>query len=496
MKLHQAVLIYPHQIFQNNSLLDKSKIIILIEEPLFFSQYKFHKQKLILHRASLKAYETELLQADYTVHYVECHQVKNTEDIIKILKQHKISEVDFYDPVDDWLETKLVRGLNAAKIKYTSHETPMFLTDKESLKSFFLTQKGKNTYSQKNFYQWQRQRLNILIEASGKPVGGVWSFDRENRQKLPRNISLPASPKANDNHFVFEAKSYVQKYFPGNYGSDDKFIYPISHTESKAWLNDFLNYKLNLFGPYEDAISQEHHEVFHSLLSPLLNIGLLTPKIVIETTLKYFKAHPKTSLASLEGFIRQIIGWREYMRAIYYLEGRNIRRQNYFKANLDLPSAFWTGETGLEIIDVEIKKVLATGYSHHIIRLMVFGNFMNLCGIKPNDVYQWFMTIYIDAYDWVMVPNVYSMALYADGGLITTKPYISGSNYLLKMSDYRSGEWSKIWDALFWSFIGQHEKKLASNGRLGFIGVQYKKMSSEKKQNFRQIAQDFLKTLS
>jgi deoxyribodipyrimidine photolyase-related protein len=347
----------------------------------------------------------------------------------------------------------------------------------------------------KNFYEWQRKRLNILIDDNNKPVGGSWSYDTENRKKIPKSISLPEIPKKAETQNVLEAKKYIEENFPNNYGDDSFFFYPTTHTEAENWLDDFLKNKLELFGPYEDAMVSENNILFHSLLSPILNIGLLTPKYVIDRTIKYTEEKETFHLASLEGFIRQVIGWREYIRAIYVIEGRKIRSGNYFKASKDLPKSFWTGNTGIYPVDQAIKNILKTAYSHHIERLMVMGNFMNLCGFKPDQIYRWFMEMYIDSYDWVMVPNVYSMALYADGGIITTKPYISGSNYILKMSNYKKEKWAEKWDTLFWNFVGKHYEDLKTEGRLGFIGILYQKMPEDKKENYREEAKKILEKL-
>jgi deoxyribodipyrimidine photolyase-related protein len=226
------------------------------------------------------------------------------------------------------------------------------------------------------------------------------------------------------------------------------------------------------------------------MLSPLLNVGLLTPRYVLDQTLRYAEKN-KVALSSLEGFVRQIIGWREYVRAVYVYLGTDMRNSNYFGSEYAIPESFWKGTTGIAPVDDTIKTTLAHGYAHHIQRLMIMGNFMNLCQFKPDEVYKWFMELYVDAYDWVMVPNVYGMALYADGGKITSKPYVSGSSYILKMSNYKKGEWSEIWDGLFWSFVGKHYETLSKEGRLGFIGVTYQKMSKEKKDMHTKRAREF-----
>lgn len=494
-KINEGVLIYPHQLFEENIIFSKERTIFLIEEPLFFTQYTFHKQKLMLHRASMKAYQDMLITQGYSVEYVEIHELKETSDIIKILQSKLITQVHFFDVVDDWLETKLIKALAENAITYVTYETPLFVTDRVMLRDYFNSQKSKKQYFMKNFYEWQRKRLGILIEKDGTPTGGAWSFDTENRKKIPKGLQLPALPLPSTNIYILEATKYIERYFSANYGDMSGFFYPVTHSEARMWLDSFLKEKLISFGPYEDAMIIEHGLLFHSVLSPLLNNGLLTPAYVIKKTLRYAEENTNTPIASLEGFLRQIIGWREYMRAIYVREGRVIRTKNYFKATRDIPKSFWEGTTSIVPIDHTIKGALHNAYSHHIERLMVMGNFMNLCDFKPDQVYQWFMEMYIDAYDWVMVPNVYSMALYADGGIITTKPYISGSNYILKMSNYKKGSWSDIWDALFWSFVGKHHKALQQEGRLGFIGVLYSKMSIEKKQQYKEKAAHFLQSI-
>ncbi len=494
--MKEAVLVFPHQLFENHPCITEESHVFLLEEPLMFTQYGFHKQKLVFHRASMKAYADLLSAQGNYVSYIDSAALKKTEDISTLLKSKNITKVSFCDVVDDWIHSRLTASLTAAGISYSIIETPLFLTSRSELDTFFLPLIQKNKkFLMRNFYEWQRKRLNILLEENGKPVGGKWSYDEDNRQKVPKGTALPEDPKPNDSLLVQEAKKYVEEHFGSNYGSPEKFFYPTTHQEAKEWLTSFLKDKLALFGPYEDAVTVEGSFLFHSILSPLINVGLLTPGYVIEQTLLYAKEY-EVPLASLEGFIRQIIGWREYIRAVYVYLGRKERASNYFKATRRIPESFWRGTTSILPVDDTVKKVLDYAYSHHIPRLMIMGNFMNLCGFEPDDVYRWFMELYIDAYDWVMVPNVYSMALYADGGLITTKPYISGSAYIIKMSDYKKGEWSEIWDALFWNFVGTHFKSLSGEGRLGFIGITYQKMSEEKREMYAKKAHSFLESLN
>lgn len=347
---------------------------------------------------------------------------------------------------------------------------------------------------QTDFYKYQRQSRNILMENKKDPLGGKWTYDDENRLKYPKNKIPPTVQFSNPNSFYTEAVTYTNKYFPDNYGKlDTDYIYPITYSESKKWLQTFFNTRFIEFGAYEDAIVGNENFLHHSLLTPMLNIGLLTPQLIIDEALQYAGNH-KIPINSLEGFIRQIIGWREFIRAVYQLKGNEERTSNYWGFTRKIPASFWNGTTGIEPIDSTIKKVLATGYCHHIERLMVLGNFMLLCEFDPDEVYRWFMELFIDSYDWVMVPNVYGMSQFADGGLMATKPYISGSNYLMKMSDYKKGDWQNVWDGLFWRFMHTHRSFFLQNPRLGMLVKTFDKMPEIKQQAHIYNAEQFLKS--
>jgi deoxyribodipyrimidine photolyase-related protein len=488
--MSHATVIYPHQLFEHHPAITAGNLVFIVEDPLFFTQYRFHKQKLVFHRASMKAYEAYLKHEGYDVHYIESSRLSHTKDIVPMLLAHGITDVFMCDPVDTWLIRRLTAALSKAHITLTLRETPMFLTDQTQLQAFCARHENKK-YIMRDFYIWQRKRLGVLLTEDQKPIGGSWSYDSENRKKLPKDVPVPNDPIPCINEFVTEGREYVAKHFSDNYGDDSMFFYPVTHKAAKVWLADFLKERLSCFGPYEDALTNRSTIVFHSVLSPLLNAGLLTPEYVLAQTLAFAQKN-EVPLPSLEGFIRQIIGWREYIRLVYEQYGTAMRTRNYFGAKRTLPESFWNGSTGVEPIDTTIQTVLSHAYSHHIPRLMVMGNFMNLAGIDPDDCYRWFMELYIDAYDWVMVPNVYAMALYADGGTITTKPYISGSNYLLKMSDYKKAPWCDTWDALFWNFVGTHYELLKKENRLGFIGITYSKMTKEQKERYTAIAQNFI----
>jgi deoxyribodipyrimidine photolyase-related protein len=282
----------------------------------------------------------------------------------------------------------------------------------------------------------------------------------------------------------------VQQHFQHHYGFVN-INYPTTFEEAEQWLQQFMQQRFGKFGIYEDALVAKENFLYHSVLTPMLNIGLLNPQQVIDVALTT-AAQQKTPINSLEGFVRQIIGWREFIKMVYTLEGSKQRTKNYWGFTRKIPASFYNGTTGIEPVDTTIKKVLQTGYNHHIERLMVLGNFMLLCEFNPDEVCQWFMEMYVDSYDWVMVPNVYGMTQFADGGLMTTKPYISGSNYILKMSDYTKGKWCEIWDALFWRFMHVHRNFFLQNPRLGMLIKTFDKMSADKQQHHLQTAANFL----
>jgi len=298
-------------------------------------------------------------------------------------------------------------------------------------------------------------------------------------------------PKAARDDHVESAILWARAAFPDNVGDPADFNWPTSHAGAARWLELFLHERFARFGPYEDAISAQEGWLFHSALSPLINIGLLDPAHVVEAALD-FADDNDVALPSLEGFVRQVIGWREYMRASYLFHGRRMRTRNQLGLTRELDRRWYDGTTGLLPVDTVIRRVVATGYAHHIERLMVLGNSMLLLRIDPEEVYEWFMTMFVDAYDWVMVPNVYAMSQFAIGDLITTKPYVSGSNYLRKMSDFPSGDWTEAWDALFWQFVSDHRDGFEANPRSSMMVLMYDKMSDERKDRLSAQARSWL----
>ncbi len=476
----------------------------MVEDELYFGQYPFHKQKLLLHRASMHYYQDFLEKKKYTVSYLDHSKYKSLEKVFNLLNEEEITEIHYTDTTDYLVERRLNRFAKKFDIKLIQYETPLFLTSKEELdKTLQKTKSG--SYLMATFYQKQRKRLDILMNPDGSPKGGKWSFDEENRKSLPKNkaeknkLNIPKFPVFEQNKFVKKYKPTIEKEFGDNYGFLEEFNYPTTYQEAENVLDTFLKERFHLFGDYEDAITTEERIIFHSVLTPALNIGLLTPNQIIKKAMNFASQSIGTkqeiSLNSLEGFVRQIIGWREFMRGIYEKESVFERTNNYFEFKREIPKSFYDGTTGIVPIDETIKKVLKYGYSHHIERLMILGNFMLLCEFSPDAVYRWFMELFIDAYDWVMVGNTYGMTQYADGGLITTKPYISGSNYVLKMSDYKKGDWADTWNGLYWNFISKHKETFANNHRMRMMVSMLDRMKKETLQNHLENANDFLEKL-
>jgi len=487
-------LIFPNQLFEHSQLSENGFPVFLVEELLFFKHYNFHKQKIAFHRATMKHYEAFLISKNIEVVYIESSQdISDIRELIPYLKSIGITNISYIDPVDNWLQKRIAKGCLDNSIEKNVYDSPLFLNTKEDLQPFFRSDKKK--YHQTSFYTAQRNNRHILIDPDGKPTGGKWTFDAENRKKYPAKKIPPAIQFPDVDSFYKEALEYVDKNFSTNIGQlTTNGLYPTNFKTSKLWFQQFLEQRFLEFGTYEDAIVAENSILNHSVLTPMLNIGLITPAYVIEQSIAFAETN-NIPINSLEGFVRQIIGWREFIRGIYESRGSDERTRNFWGFTKKIPKSFYDGTTGIYPIDQTIKKTLETGYCHHIERLMVLGNFMLLCEFDPDEVYRWFMELFIDSYDWVMVPNVYGMSQFADGGLMATKPYISGSNYLMKMSNYKKGEWQAVWDGLFWRFMDTHRSFFRQNPRLGMLVAMFDKMPQEKRHKHLENAELYLAKL-
>lgn len=459
-------LVMPHQLFEQHLRATAGTVFVLVEHDLLFRQYAFHSHKLVLHRASMRRFAERLRSAGYDVEQVDTDgRTTSRAALGQVLERLRPTRLAAYDVVDDWLAQDLEATARDVGLEVERRDTPNFLTTREQVRQ----QVGEGGARMQHFYAWQRRRLEILVEGDGAPVGGRWSFDEENRKRLPQDHPVPDVTWPARDAAVEEAIGWVRERFPDAPGDPTTFAWPTDHAEARAAYRLFLAERLRTFGPYEDAVSAQHPFLFHSVMTPALNIGLLDPRDVIAEAL----AVDDVPLASLEGFVRQVIGWREYMRATYVVHGRRMRSRNHLHHTRPLAQGWWTAETGLAPVDTVIERVLERGWAHHIERLMVLGNAMCLLRTDPDEAYEWFMEMFVDAYDWVMVPNVYAMSQFAAGAMITTKPYVSGSNYLRKMSDLPAGDWTDDWNALYWTFVRDHRDVFARNPRSTMIARGY-----------------------
>lgn len=485
-------LILGDQLFPQKFLQKYKKDFFYIAEDIgLCTQEKFHKHKLILFLSAMRSYRDDLINNKFNVIYNEIDQDKNSsysEKLEKIIKKKKVKKIITYKISDHFFDKILRKICKKLRVELSFIPSPMFLT-KQSLKEKFFENNKKPFMG--NFYKLQRSDLNILMKGND-PEGQQWSYDELNRKKLPESISIPGLKKVTETNNTKQIKKIIPTLFNDHPGSIDNFNIPTTRKQAISWLDDFLKNKFFLFGDYEDAISKKGHVLFHSLLSPLLNIGLLTPEEVVNKSLKFAKIN-KIKINNVEGFIRQIIGWREFIKNVYDYHNTFMKTSNFWNHTLKLKKSWYDGTTGIEPLDQAIKEIDKHGYAHHIIRLMLIANIMNLSGIDPKEIFKWFMEMFIDSSDWVMTPNVFGMGTFSDGGIFATKPYICGSNYLLKMSDYKRGDWCEVVDGLYWQFIEKNKKYIKSNHRLSMMAHSLEKIDPDRKKRIFSQANNFIK---
>ena len=450
---------------------------------------KHHKHKITLFLSSMRSYRDYLNKHGYEVHY-EYLNIDKSDSYISYLREYidkeKIKTMSIWSIEDKWFEKK-IKKISGQLDELKVIDSPMFLTNRDEFISM-CPKTSKPTYKMTNFYINQRKKLNILIE-NGKPTGGKWTFDNENRKKISKQVLPPPIKQFKHTRHTKDVKDIVSKYFEKHYGNIEEFNYPTTRKQAIENLDDFIVNKFESFGDYEDSVDQRSYLWFHSNLSSSLNLGLITPHDIINK----IRVLKKIPLNSYEGFMRQIIGWREFMRGLYQLESKNIEKGNFFNHKRKLCDSWYSGQTGLDPLDYSIKNTIKHAYSHHIERLMIQVNLMNLCEIEPRSAYKWFMEMYIDSSDWVMTPNVYSMGLFADGGIMATKPYICGSNYILKMMDFKKGAWCDIFDGLYWRFIDKNRNFFKTNPRLNMMVSLFDKMKEARKEKILSKANEFLR---
>lgn len=492
------MLILGNQLFDPRSwpeeLRKKKTQVFMREDVELCTYFKFHQHKIIFFLSAMRAFRQEIEKENITVTYqsIGNDKLKYEKALQKWLIEKKVKSVSFFEIEDKFFEKRILQALQEIKVEANIFPSPMFLTSRAEFKAYL--ESSKKPFM-KNFYEKQRKKLKILVDKKLQPEGGQWSFDSENRLPLPKDLKPPELLKFKKDLKVKEVEDIVGTRFSSHPGSSDTFWLPIKREQAKQWLEDFVENKLTDFGPYEDALAIESDFVFHSVLTPFLNCGLLTPIEVIDCVLLKAKKK-KIPLASLEGFIRQVIGWREFVRGIYQNYSDIQDKSNFWQNKKKLSQVWYEGGSSIPQLERTLQKVFKYSYCHHIERLMVLGNLMLLLEVEPQEAHRWFMEMFIDSSDWVMGPNVYGMALFSDGGIFATKPYICGSNYWRKMSKEKAGEWCDGVDGLYWSFIDRHRGFFLKNPRLSMMVKTFDKMDSDRKKRLSVAADKLRKELT
>ncbi len=481
---------------------------VIIESLEEASYTKHHIQKLVGFLLAMKQFATEMEKKGHNFLYIEYANSNNrgsiSETVVHLIQIGSYQSFEYQEP-DEWRLQESLRNLKLRLEKEKGIETKEcpsfhFYTEKNEIQNMF----PKRNYLMETFYRQLRKKHNVLIEKDGGPVGGKWNFDSSNRKKYDGKKQWGARPEfGKDVSKILKRLNSIPTF--GNINPKN-FPWPVSRKESLALLNYFLEFLLPAFGDYQDAMLDEEPFLFHSLLSFSLNTKLLSPKEVVDATVLAYQDNPKEiSLSNAEGFIRQILGWREFMRGVYWAEMPEYSKKNFFSHSRPLPSWFWTGKTKMRCMERSIANSLDHAYAHHIQRLMVIGNFSLLAGLDPSQVDGWYLGVYMDAIEWVQITNTRGMSQYADGGLVATKPYVSTSNYIGKMSNYckncsynpktKTEANSCPFNPLYWNFFSNHEKFLSKNPRIGMVYPQLNKMNKGEKKLLFDRAQVLLNRL-
>jgi deoxyribodipyrimidine photolyase-related protein len=478
----------------------------MIESAPRGSHLRYHQQKLTLLYSAMRHYAADLKKRKFNTLYHQLSDSSNQADYTTVLanwvKQYRIQEIHLLDPNEFDTLQSLPTLSKKLGIPVQRHPSPQFLVSREEFQSWA---QGKKHLLMETHYRRLRTERNILLDSQGKPEGGDWNLDDQNRRTFrefaKEKPKVPPLPPPVKDPIVQEVAAQVSKLFSHHPGKAADLWVPTTREGALDWLKIFIRQRLEKFGSWEDTMVDGEPILFHSVLSPLLNLGLLTPLECIQAAEKAYR-DGKAPLNSVEGFVRQILGWREFIHGIYWLKMPEYREVNFLGANRPLPRWAYTGETEMRCVSQAIHGAIDHAYNHHIQRLMVLGNFFLLGGYEPKAVLRWYSEMYLDAYDWVMVPNVLGMILFADGGFFATKPYAAGAAYQDKMGNHcascqfdpkqREGPQACPFHSLYWNFFGQHAKLFGKNPRIGMMVKLWEKKSPADQTQIRQNAQRFL----
>ena len=485
---------------------DDQVLFVLMEIRPESEYVKHHIQKIVGIFSAMRAFAKTLVEGGHSVKYYKIGDADNrhsfSENLAALAANHRSESLSYQWP-DEYRLDQLFKSIFpklGIDLKPVSSEH--FYTERTELAHFF---DGKKKYVMENFYRAMRKKHHVLMDGD-QPVTGKWNYDQENRKKIPKDL-IPPNPYL-PSHDVSEVYEDIISAELPHFGSiaPSAFEWPVTRSESLKLFKYFLDHLFGSFGKYQDAMSQNSWSTFHSRISFSLNTKMISPKEVVEAAEHHWRAHnERIDIAQVEGFIRQILGWREYMRGIYWAHMPDYSKLNYFKASRDLPEYFWTGQTKMNCIAKAVDQSLKHAYAHHIQRLMVTGNFCLMTGIDPDQVDAWYLGIYMDAFEWVEITNTRGMSQFADGGIVGTKPYFSSASYINKMGDYcqhchynpkeKFGTTACPFNTLYWNFIDAHEDKLANNPRMGMMYRVWHKYAPEMQEKILQQAHVHLENL-
>ena len=486
-------------------VVDPEVVYVLMEVRQETDYVLHHAQKILAIFAAIRAFAQALRAQGHRVRYVALDDPSNrqsiTDNLQALMAHYGAQRLEWQFP-DEWrLDQQLNSWATEQTFETSACDSGHFLTGREDLGKMFA---GKKQWLMETFYRQMRKRHQVLMTYAGEPEGGQWNFDKDNRKSWPGSPAVPADARPVHDHS--DLWRLIQSCGVSCFGEAQaaEFRWPLNRVQALACLDAFVRDSLPYFGDFEDAMSSQSPRLFHSMLSFALNVKMLHPMEVIRCAEQAYR-NRAAPLAAVEGFIRQILGWREYVRGIYWAHMPEYAHRNALDQQADLPAWFWNGKTRMNCLHHAIRQSLETAHAHHIQRLMVIGNFSLLAGLNPEPVHRWYLGVYIDAFEWVELPNTLGMSQWADGGLIATKPYVSSAAYIDRMSDYcrgchydkkqKVGDKACPFNALYWDFFDRHKQRLERNPRLGMVYRQLEKMSDEQLESLKSRASDIRQNL-
>ncbi len=484
---------------------DRVRDVVLMAEVLDEATYVgHHKKKIAFLFSAMRHFAEELKNEGWSVDYVKFDAENNAPDlegeVRSALDRHGLFHVVITEP-GEWRLLDAMQGWNRqfdCKIEILPDQR--FISDHQEFASWA---DGRKQLRMEYFYREMRRKTGLLMDGD-KPLGGKWNFDSENRKPATGNLFMPKPPRFKPDPITKDVLLLVGEQFASHFGDLNPFWFAVTRQDAERARDHFLGACLPSFGDYQDAMLCGERFLYHSVLSQYINCGLLDPLDVCQRAAAAYE-RGEAPINAVEGFIRQIIGWREFVRGIYWLKMPDYQSENFLDARRQLPDFYWTGETDLACLRAAITQTKEEAYAHHIQRLMVTGNFAVLAGVEPRQVHEWYLAVYADAYEWVELPNVIGMSQFADGGIVGSKPYVASGSYIDKMSDYckscrfdvkkKTGEGACPFNALYWDFLARNQERLGDNPRLRNAYATWRRMSDDKREDYRNSAAEFLETL-